>query len=503
MFDPADKPGKEATMTKFRALTAFLAAAVLVPVLIYSPIQAAAGVNVNLYAKTDTVKAGDTISLSVNFATFPNLTRFGPVEVQFDPEYVSFAGMDKGSAMPSTFAVSNSASTNVIAVIGVDQAAEAQIGANQTAPTADEAGNPIAPPADPSMHSDTTVTVCVLYFKVIDTAPSGEANFWLGGIGGFKDSALAQLAASAGNTVIVPVQSLLSSEASLSSLTIEGAELTPAFSPSVFEYEAHVPRSVTTTAITAVAADAAAQIMVTGNDNLVVGDNPATVKVSAQDGKTALEYKINIIRDSNFVPAGASITGSDGKVYNFVELPQTLTLPMGFTQQMEMLGTQSVPVFTGNGLKSMLLYLKDADNDPALYIYNPDNGLIRLYDAALALTVPARLLTITAVASEDIVPKGYFQAEVTIGESTVQGYISSKTDLSLLYLTNEEGVSSFYAINPETGDVYPYKDIQAGSSSFLIPFVIALILAAAEFGMIFYIIYQVRSKNRPQEVKRV
>jgi len=489
-------------MTKFRVLTAFFAASILVSVFTCSPVLAATGVNVNLYANTDTVKAGDTISLSVNFDTFPNLTRFGPIEVQFDPEYVTFAGMDKGSAMPSTFAVSNTASTNVIAVLGVDQTVETQIGANQTAPTVDEAGNPIAPPADPSMHSDTTVTVCVLYFKVIDTAPSGDANFWLGGVGGFKDSALVQLAASAGNTVMVPVESLLSSEATLSSLAVEGAELTPAFSSSVFEYEVHVSRSETIASITAVAVDASAQIMITGNDNLVVGDNPATVKVSAQDGKTALEYKINIIRDSNFVPAGASITGSDGKVYTFVELPQTLVLPMGFAQQMVMLGTQSVPVFTGNGLKSMLLYLKDADNEPALYIYNPDNGLIRLYDATLALTVPSKLLTITAVASEDIVPKGYIQAEITVGESTLQGYISNKTDLSLLYLTDEGGVSHFYVIDPESGEVYPYKETQTGSS-FLIPFVIILILAVAEFGLIFYIIYQVRLKNRPQEVKRV
>ena len=490
-------------MNEFRALTAFFAASILVSAFTCSPVLAAASVNVNLYANTDTVKAGDTISLSVNFDSFPNLTRFGPIEVQFDTEYVTFAGMDKGSAMPSTFAVSNTASTNVIAVIGVDQTVETQIGANQTAPTVDAAGNPAAPPADPSMHSDTTVTVCVLYFKVIDTAPSGNANFWLGGIGGFKDSALAQLPASAGNTVIVPVQSLLSSEATLSSLIVEGAELTPAFSPSVFAYDAHVSRSETIATITAVSTDTAAQIMITGNDNLVVGDNPATVKVAAQDGKTALEYKINIIRDSNFVPAGASITGSDGKVYTFVELPQTLVLPMGFSQKMEMLGTQSVPVFTGNGLKSMLLYLKDAENEPALYIYNPNNGLIRLYDANLALTVPAQLLTITAVTSEDIVPKGYFQAAVTVGESTLQGYISSKTDLSLLYLTDEGGVSRFYVIDPGTGGVYPFKDTQTGSSSFLIPFVIVLILAVAEFGLIFYIIYQVRSKNRPQEVKRV
>lgn len=490
-------------MTKNRLLAAFIAAVLLVPVLSGSRVSAAGSVTVTLYAETTTVKAGDTIALSVSVDKFPNLTRFGPIEVQFDPDYVTYTGMDKGQTMPSTFSISNTASTSVIAIIGVDQTAEGIISVNQTAPVIDEAGNPIAPPADPTMYSESLVTLCVLYFKVVDEAPTGDANFWLGGIGGFKDSSLAQVAASSGNTAIVPVQSLLSSEASLSSLSVSGAALSPAFSPSVFEYETHVARSVTMATIEAAALDPTAEVMISGNDNLVIGDNPATVRVSAQDGKTAMEYTINIIRDSNYVPAGASITGADGIVYDFVELPQTLSLPLGFSQQMEMLGTQSVPVFTGNGYKSILLYLKNGDNEPAFYLYNPENGLIRLYQADLTVAMPARLLMITQVSSDTVVPEGFFEADVAIGETVVKGYISQSSDASLVYLTDEAGVSRFYEIDAGAGDVYPYKDVQTRGSSFLIPFAIAAVLAAAEFGMIFYIIFQVRSRNRPKEVKRV
>ena len=503
MSDPAAVPGREDIMTKFRIITVLLTALLLFPMILGAPVQAAEGLRVNLYAAADTVKAGDTISLSVNFSTFPHLTRFGPVEVQFDPSYVSFAGMDKGSDMPSTFSVTNTASTNVIAVLGVDQTTEGLIAANQTAPVMDAAGNPIAPPADPSMYSDASVTVCVLYFKVIDNAPTGEANFWLGGIGGFRDSLLAQLPVSPGNTVIVPVQSLLSSEASLASLTIEGATLSPEFSAAVFSYEVHVSRSVTKAEITATPLDSTAQVMITGNDNLKVGDNPAKVRVAAQDGKTALEYKINIIRDSNFVPANASITDITGKVYTFVEIPDTLSVPSGFSQKMELLGTQTVPVYVGNGFKSILLYLKDGESDPALYIYNLDTGTILLYQADLVLTMPAQLLTISEVPTDQAIPDGYFQSTVVIGEKEEHGYISQKSDVSLIYLTDEEGVSRFYEIDSASGSVYPYKEIQTESNSFLIPFVIVSVLAVAEFGMIFYIIYQVRSRSRPKEVKRV
>jgi hypothetical protein len=133
--------------------------------------------------------------------------------------------------MPSTFAINYTPTTSVITIAGVDQTVESQLAANQTAPTADEAGNPIAPPADPSMHSDSPVTICTLYFKVIDTAPTGDARFWLGNLGGFTDNTGAQVTATAGNTAAVPVTSLLSSDASLGSLSIDNIEIYSRLSP--------------------------------------------------------------------------------------------------------------------------------------------------------------------------------------------------------------------------------------------------------------------------------
>jgi len=170
---------------------------------------------------------------------------------------------------------------------------------------------------------------------------------------------------------------------------------------------------------------------------------------------------------------------------------------------MEMLGTSSVPVFTGNGFKSMLLYLKDGENDPALYLYNPDNGSIRIYDADLTVTIPSRIMTVTELPAGVAVPDRFSAGTVETGGLSVPGYISDTTDTALLYLTDEAGISLFYEIDSSTGSLTPYKEVKAKDSSFLIPFVIVSVLAAAELGMIAYIIYQVRSRNRPKEVKRV
>lgn len=490
-------------MTNKRLLAACLAAAVLVPMFMHTPVRAAGTMNVSLSANLESAKAGDTIAVNVNFDTFPNITRFGPIEVKFDPAYVSFSGMDKGSAMPSTFSVSNTVSTSVVSITGVDQTVENQIAANQAAATGtDASGNPLPTAADPSMYSDSRVSVCVLYFKVIDTAATGDARFWLGNIGGFKNSALEKVASTAGDTVSVSIQSMLSTDASLSSLSVEGVTLSPEFSPTVFAYTAQVSRSVTEVNITAAATDTNAAVTITGNNNLLVGSNTAVVRVAAQDGKTAVEYTITITRSEEFVPEGASITDNEGNTYLFAELPQSLSIPSGFTQGTQVIGSQTVPAFTSEGIKSMILYLDDGENAPALYLYNPDTNTIRSFDSTGALTQSAQLLCITAVTSDVKIPDGFTETQVTVGEVSAAGYASKDRKTLLIYLTNEAGVSRFYVIDSANGELYPYTEAQSGTS-FLIPFVIASVLAVAEIGMIVYIIYQVRSRNRPKEVRRV
>jgi hypothetical protein len=80
-----------------------------------------------------------------------------------------------------------------------------------------------------------------------------------------------------------------------------------------------------------------------------------------------------------------------------------------------MLGSQTVPVFAGQGIKSLLLYLQDQDLAPALYIYNPDTGAIRPYDAAITLFHPAQMIVITEVGSDVKIPDGFAETAVTIG----------------------------------------------------------------------------------------
>ena len=87
-----------------------------------------------------------------------------------------------------------------------------------------------------------------------------------------------------------------SSNNNLSELTIDGDyTLTPEFSSDVTEYDLTVGEDVESIEINAVADDNAANVEITGNDNLLMGLNTVEIKVTAEDG-TEKTYTIYVTR---------------------------------------------------------------------------------------------------------------------------------------------------------------------------------------------------------------
>ncbi len=77
-----------------------------------------------------------------------------------------------------------------------------------------------------------------------------------------------------------------SSNKNLSSLSIEGVEMTPEFKKETTQYTATVDGDVTELKIDAKAEDSKAKVTVEGNENLQEGDNVIKVKVTAEDNTT-------------------------------------------------------------------------------------------------------------------------------------------------------------------------------------------------------------------------
>ena len=97
----------------------------------------------------------------------------------------------------------------------------------------------------------------------------------------------------------------------LKELTIEGDyTLTPEFSADVTEYDLNVDEDVDSIEIKGVADDENAKVEISGNDNLLMGINTVTIKVTSTDGTTKT-YKINVIKGnvSEFGLAELSVDG--------------------------------------------------------------------------------------------------------------------------------------------------------------------------------------------------
>ena len=98
------------------------------------------------------------------------------------------------------------------------------------------------------------------------------------------------------NTTAKPEEVKKSSDATLKSLVIEGQELYPEFSTTVNEYNVKVANDITSIKISPTVNDSKAKYALDGvYENLEVGENTASVVVTAEDGST-MRYVIRINR---------------------------------------------------------------------------------------------------------------------------------------------------------------------------------------------------------------
>ena len=134
------------------------------------------------------------------------------------------------------------------------------------------------------------------------------------------------------------VISSISTDATLSNLSLSSGSLNPAFSTENTTYTASVTNDVTTISVTPTANDANATIMVNGNPvssgtpstdiNLNVGDNTITTIVTAEDGTTSNTYTITV----NRIAAGSSFLTTTSPLADFGNICiNTLAGPNSFT----------------------------------------------------------------------------------------------------------------------------------------------------------------------------
>lgn len=114
--------------------------------------------------------------------------------------------------------------------------------------------------------------------------------------------------AEAGNTktYTIKVTKTLDEEkmnARLKSLIVQGFNIYPSFQNNIYNYNLNISEEILKLDISAETENEKATFIIEGNDNLKNGDNLIKIIVTAEDGVTTNEYKINVFINSNVVKA--------------------------------------------------------------------------------------------------------------------------------------------------------------------------------------------------------
>lgn len=461
-----------------KILSAVMASVLLMLMLLplgSSVVRADSVITVSVSPQKTSIGRGDILKIDIVADNMPAVTSFGPIVLGYDQSVAEYINFTQGSDLKN-FVFTETSGDGLVTISAVDQYA-------QNADTDEYFA---------AFESDEPVVLYTLSFRIKPSA-SGEFDAWLDDLGEFKNVSAEGIELNKGSGTTLPIsESTISSDATLAFLKINGVQLTPEFNPNITSYTATVERSVTDVQVTATASNLWAAVYIDGEKNLVIGDNEITIDVTAQDGVSWMRYSIHITRNESYVPIDAALVDGAGNTYTFVDLPQEIQLPEGFSQTTRVINGYSVPAFTRDGVASVLLYLFDGTNSPGLYFYNSTTKTVTKYDSDNTIIRMSKILQISPLPDYVSIPDGFTPATFNTGTVVLTGYVNEDKEF-ICYLTDETGIGNFYLYNPEDGTFQLYKPADKRAAIlFEYLFNIFLIISIIESVIIVIIVYLVR-----------
>ena len=427
--------------------------------------------------KTD-LGPGDLLIVDVVASSMPAVTRFGPVQFSFDADKAEYVTLEQGKELGS-FVFTETQKDGVYSVTGMDVNAGAGAQAdNDDGPTA-------------SLYSDDPVILFSVFLRILPDN-KGDINCWINDPGEFV-SYDKKIISRIGNSVNLPVRRTgISSDATIASLKIRGASITPDFNPNITEYSCSVERSVTDAQISTISSNLWAAVVIDGSQHLVMGDNTVRIDVTAQDGVNRMRYTIHILRRESNVPDNASLVDLNGNTYTFLDSPEDAKIPEGFTQTTKNINGYSVPAYVKEGVTSILLYLFDGTQSPGFYFYNSNTKTVRRYEPENTIIEMSSILRIVPVPSDVIIPDEFKPAEYDTGTRILSGYENADGDF-ICYLSDDSGRADFYYFDKQDGTISRYRFADKKAEllySYL--FDVFLVIAIIEAVIITITVYIVR-----------
>ncbi len=222
----------------------------------------------------------------------------------------------------------------------------------------------------------------------------------------------------------------------LSSLSVEGADLSPSFNKDITEYQATLPVDTTKAKIIATAQDSKASITGAGEVDVVDGINKIEIIVTAEHGEKK-KYVINLTVQE-LDPVKVKV---DGKTYTVVRKKgQVENIPVGFTETTIKIGDQDVCAYQSEIAKILLVALKDNEGNIKLFIYDKNKNSYTSFMEAKGGEVNLLIINNEKIKT----PLDFVKTSFKINDLKIEGYKYRYDKNDNYYLV--------YAKNLETGD---------------------------------------------------
>ncbi len=208
-----------------------------------------------------------------------------------------------------------------------------------------------------------------LKFKALK---SGSATVSVGSYEMYSYSDEAAMNVSAGSKTIkiitqAELEASYSKNNNLSSLSVNGYEIIPAFDKNTLEYKVELPANVETIDVAATAEDSKSKISGTGSLQVAEGDNRFEIVVTAENGSTKTYVLVASVVDENPIKVTVS-----KKEYTLIKRASLLTKPELFTETTVKINDLDIPAFYNETAKITLVGLKDTEGNVSLFVYDND-----------------------------------------------------------------------------------------------------------------------------------
>lgn len=259
----------------------------------------------------------------------------------------------------------------------------------------------------------------------------------------------------------VQVMAQGSDDATLSSINIAGASLNKAFAKWTLDYICYVSYDITAVNISATTSQGGKVELGGPYDNLAVGDNAITIKSYAPNGKV-MTYNINVIRAQAPAPAPAPETEPatepetetetepvkdttvtiDGKEYVISKTFPEDEIPDGYTAGTLDISGDTIETVTNDVTGLNLVYLTDADENGAIYIYDKETKTFEKY---IAFKSGKNVYVYLDASHASEKPEGMAETKCEIQGNEVKVYTPDKdSEFVYFYAVNSKGERIWY-----------------------------------------------------------